>query len=105
MDSCVSIQQTGDELVAYGREQGIDLSPMQHGFSFFAVGRWMMLWRKDEFSGSGPADEPFGRLHYNMQGEITNLPRLMPTESLSYFRGMWSEAGTLADLDVAFRIL
>ncbi len=83
---------TTQELVAFGRQRGVDLSPACHDWAFLNEGRFISLWWSE------------GKVHYNMQGPINSLPEKYKA-SASAFRGMWHEAGTLGDLEQAFEPL
>jgi hypothetical protein len=104
MDPLDSYQATAQELVAFAQQQGIDLGPFRKDFTFLEGRRWIDVWRKDSLPGTGPAHEPLGTLHYNMQGDISVLPRNLK-EAGSAFRGAWSEAGTFEDLEQAFDLV
>ena len=104
MDPIENHRATAHELVAVGRNHGIDLEPLRQDFVFDCDQRYIDFWRKDELPGSGSADEPAGTLHYNMQGAIAILPsKLKGSEGL--FQGAWSEAGTFDDIEQAFELL
>ena len=92
MNDLESQEATAQELVAFAKQRGADLSSTCHDFAFFNEGRFILLWRKQ------------GKVHYNMQGSIDVLPATYKA-SASAFRGMWHEAGTLADLEQAFELL
>jgi NDP-sugar pyrophosphorylase family protein len=92
MNDLESQEATAQELVAFAEQRGIDLSSTCHDFAFFNKSRFILLWRKE------------GKVHYNMQGPIKVLPERYKA-SASAFRGMWHEAGTLADLEQAFELL
>jgi len=87
-----SQEATAQELVALAKQRGFDLSSTCQDWAFFDEGRFISLWRKE------------GRVHYNLQGRIDTLPARYKA-SASAFRGMWHEAGTLADLEQAFELL
>ncbi len=92
MNLVESQEATAQELVAFAKQRGFDLSSTCHDFAFFTEGRFLLLWRKDD------------RVHYNLQGRIDALPERYKA-SASAFRGMWHEAGSLADLENAFELL
>ena len=92
MNDLESQAATAQELVAFAKQRGADLSSTCHDFAFFNEGRFILLWRKQ------------GKVHYNMQGSIDVLPATYKA-SAGAFRGMWHEAGTLADLEQAFELL
>jgi hypothetical protein len=54
--------------------------------------------------GTGPADEPLGTLHYNMQGAISVLPKTLKGAAHG-FQGSWTEAGTFESLEQAFALV
>ena len=43
-------------------------------------------------------------IHYSLQGKIETVPQVYQA-SAGAFRGMWDEAGTVADLEEAFEFL
>jgi hypothetical protein len=92
MNDLESQEATAKELVAFAKQRGVDLSSTCYDFAFFNEDRFILLWRKE------------GNVHYNMQGSIKALPARYRA-SASAFRGMWHEAGTLADLEQAFELL
>jgi hypothetical protein len=104
MDPLDSFRATAKELVSLAREQGIDLEPYRKDFTFQKDRRWIDVWRKNSLPGTGPAHEPLGTLHYNMQGGISVLPSLL-RGSESAFQGAWSEAGRFENLEQALDLL
>ena len=92
MNDLESQEATAQELVALAKQRGADLSSTCHDFAFFKEGRFILLWRNQ------------GKVHYNMQGSIDALPARYKASARA-FRGMWHEAGTLADLEQAFELL
>jgi len=92
MNDLESQEATAQELVAFAKQRGVDLSATCYDFAFFNKDRFILLWRKE------------GNVHYNMQGSIKALPARYKA-SASAFRGMWHEAGTLANLEQAFELL
>ena len=92
MNDLESQLATAQELVAFAKQRGVDLSSTCHELAFLNEGRFISLWRKE------------GRVHYNMQGPIDDLPERYKA-SASAFRGMWHEAGSLPDLQEAFEFL
>ena len=92
MNDLESQLSTVQELVAFGRERGVDLGKICHEVAFSNEGRFIILWRKE------------GKVHYNMQGRIEVLPHSFQA-SAGLFRGMWREAGNLPDLQEAFEFL
>jgi hypothetical protein len=99
-----SERNTAQELVSYARTRGLDLEPFLASSGFLKDGRWVHLWRKDEFPWSGSGQDENGTIHYNLQGSIGLLPDRL-SESGSSFRGMWSEAGTTENICQAFELL
>jgi hypothetical protein len=104
MDPVDNFRTTAQELVSLARQQGIDLEPFRQDFAFEKDRRYIDFWRKDELPGTGPANEPLGTLHYNMQGAISVLPSKLK-DSASAFRGAWTEAGTFETLEEAVALL
>jgi hypothetical protein len=92
MNDLESQEATAQELVAFAKQRGVDLSSTCNDFAFFSEGRFILVWRKE------------GKVHYNMQGSIGALPERYKA-SASAFRGMWHEAGTLPGLEEAFGFL
>jgi hypothetical protein len=92
MNDLESQVATTQELVAFAKQRGVDLSSTCYDWAFLNGGRFISLWRKE------------GKVHYNMQGPIDALPERYKA-SASAFRGIWHEAGTLADLQQAFALL
>lgn len=104
MDPVENFRVTSQELVSFARQQGIDLEPFRKDVAFEKDQRHIFFWRKNELPCSGPANEPLGTLHYNMQGAISVVPSRLK-ESASAFRGAWTEAGTSDNLEQAFALL
>ncbi len=104
MDPIENSRAVAEELVHLAQEQGVDLEPLRNDDVFIKDRRWIWFWRKDALPGTGPAQEPLGTLHYNMQGAISVLPKCLE-RSASAFRGAWSEAGTFENLEQAFEFL
>lgn len=104
MDPVDNFRSTAQELVSFARQQGIDLEPFRKDFAFEKDHRYIDFWRKDELPGTGPANEPLGTLHYNMQGAISVLPNKLK-DSAGAFRGAWTEAGTFESVAQAFAFL
>jgi hypothetical protein len=104
MDPVDNMRMTAEEVVTLARQRGIELDPLCIDGHFQRGRRWIFLWRKDELPSSGPAHEPPGTLHYNMQGAISVLPTNLKG-SAGAFRGAWSEAGTFEDLEQAFELV
>jgi hypothetical protein len=104
MDPLHSFRATAQELVALARQQGTDLEPLCKDFTFQKDRRWIGVWRKDSFAGTGPADEPLGTLHYNMQGTISVLPSSLKG-SAGAFQRAWTEAGTFECLEQALALV
>ena len=92
MNDLESQEATSQELVAFAKQRGIDLGSIWHDFAFFNDGRFILLWRKES------------KVHYNMQGPVRTLPERYKA-SASAFHGMWTEAGTVTDLEEAFEFL
>jgi hypothetical protein len=92
MNDLESQVATIQEMVAFARQRGVDISPTCYDWAFLNGGRLISLWRRE------------GKVHYNMQGPIKALPERYRA-SAGAFRGMWHEAGTLADLEQAFELL
>ncbi|MBV9125020.1 MAG: hypothetical protein JO112_16825 [Planctomycetes bacterium] len=92
MNDLESQEVTAQELVAFGKERGVDLSSTCYDFAFFSEGRYMLLWRKE------------GKVHYTLQGRINKLPESFKA-SASAFHGMWHEGGSLADIEQALDLL
>lgn len=92
MSDFESLDTTSKALIDFAKQRGVDLSPNCQNAAFFGEGRYMMLWRKD------------GKVHYNMQGLVRTLPERYKA-SASAFHGMWTEAGTLRDINEAFEFL
>lgn len=104
MDVLHSFRATAHELVELARQHGTDLESLRTDFTFLNGRRWIDVWRKDAFPGTGPIGEPHGTLHYNLQGKITSLPTVLK-ESADVFRGSWSEAGTFENLEQALELV
>jgi hypothetical protein len=104
MDPLENSRAVAQELVSLAQEQGVDLEPLRKDDMFIKDRRWIWCWRKDSLPGTGPADEPLGTLHYNMQGAISVLPSALK-ESGSAFQGAWSEAGTFANMEQALELV
>ena len=81
-------------LVSLGRERGVDLARYCGHSQFLneTNGRYIHLWMKGTAVG------------YAMQGKVAELPEEF-VESASAFRGMWSEAGVLPDIERAFEFV
>jgi hypothetical protein len=86
------MQGTARELISRAAQQGVDLAPLYDSGTFLHEGRIIWFWRKG------------GVIHYSLQGKIEVLPREYQA-SATAFRGMWDEAGTVADLEEAFEFL
>src|SRR5262249_42531689 len=104
MDPIENIQITAQEIITFGRAQGVDLMPLCTDGRFQKERRWILLWRTDELTYSGRVEEKEGTLHYNMQGAISVLPGKLKGSS-SAFRSASNEAGTLEDIEQAFELL
>lgn len=92
MSDLESLETTAKDLLDFAKQRGEDLSPTCHNAAFFGEGRYIMVWRNA------------GKVHYNMQGKISTLPERYKA-SASAFHGMWTEVGTLTDLEAAFEFL
>jgi hypothetical protein len=92
MNEWESRAATAQELVAIGKQRGVDLSATHDEGAFFTEGRFIQLCRKE------------GRIHYNMQGRIGILPEKMKA-SASAFHGMWVERGSSETIEQAFEFL
>jgi hypothetical protein len=104
MDPIENSRAVAHEVVSFAQEQGVDLEPIRNDDVFIKDRRWIWFWRKDSLPGTGPADEPLGTLHYNMQGTISLLPSRLKG-SAGAFQGAWSEAGTFENLEQAFALV
>jgi hypothetical protein len=105
MDPVDNERATAKEMVSYARQQGVDLEPVRKDSILQKGQRWIFLWGKREaLPCSGPADEPEGTLHYNMQGAISVLPSSLKGAA-GTFQGAWSEAGTFESMDQAFDLV
>jgi hypothetical protein len=104
MDPLDNSRAVAQELVSLAQGRGIDLEPLRKDDTFLKDRRWIWCWRKDSLPGTGPADEPLGTLHYNLQGAITVLPNRLK-ESARAFQGAWSEAGTFENMEQAFELV
>jgi hypothetical protein len=88
-----SLRQAADRLVIYATTQGCDVAPLRDEYNGFRTPkRSMEIWVEDDHFG------------YNLSGEIVELPSQF-AKSQSSFRGFWSEAGSIDNLDQAFRLL
>jgi hypothetical protein len=92
MSDFESMQATSRELYSLASRHGIDLGRMYDSGTFLRDARVAWFWRKN------------GAVHYSLQGKIEVLPGRYRA-SLGVFRGMWDEAGTLADLEQALELL
>jgi hypothetical protein len=104
MDPLENSRAVAQELISLAQEQGVDLEPFRKDSAFEMGQRHIFFWRKDELPCSGPANEPLGTLHYNMQGAIAVLPNCLK-DSASAFQGAWSEAGTFENMEQAFALV
>jgi hypothetical protein len=104
VDPVENIRATLQEVVSFAQQQGVDLRPHCTEGDFQKDQRWIFLWRKDESPSSGPANVKEGTLQYNMQGVIAVLPDRLKGSAGS-FRGMWTEAGTLENIEQAFELV
>ncbi len=104
MDTLDTFRTTAQELISSARQQGINLEPFRNDFTFEKDRRWIDVWRKNALPGTGRTEEPLGTLHYNMQGRISVVPNCLKG-SAGRFRGMWSEAGTLENVEQAVALV
>jgi hypothetical protein len=104
MDPLDTFRATAQEVVDFAQRRGIDLEPFRKDFTFQKDRRWIDVWRKNQLPGTGPADEPLGTLHYNMQGRVSMLPSGLKG-SASAFKGAWSESGAVENLEDAFALV
>jgi hypothetical protein len=104
MDPIENSRAIAKEIVSIAKQQGVDLEPLCNGDMFRTDQRFVWFWRKDELPYSGPANEPIGTLHYNMQGAINALPSVLK-DSASAFRGSWIETGTLENIEQAVSLV
>jgi hypothetical protein len=105
VDPVEGVRATAQELIALGRQRGLDLESLRNDFNFKRDKRWVFFWRKrDDLPCTGRPEEKEGTLHYNMQGTISVLPEYLKA-SAELFRGGWSEAGTFDNLEQAFELL
>jgi hypothetical protein len=104
MDPLDTYRATAQELDSIARRQGIDLEPYRVNFTFYKDGRYINVWRKNSFPGSGPADVKEGTLLYVMQGPISIVPSKMK-HSASLFRGSWFERGFFENIEQALELL
>jgi hypothetical protein len=86
------MEATAQELISLASQQGTDLATIYGNGTFFHDARIIWFWRKS------------GVIHYSLQGGIQLLPREFQA-SVSSFRGMWTEAGTIPDLERALEFL
>jgi hypothetical protein len=101
MDPVNNFRAIAEEIIAHGRQLGLDLEPVRKDFSFQKDSRWIDLWRKDSLPGTGPTNEPFGTLHYSMQGPLSKPPKKFS----GGHQGEWSEAGVLESMEDAFALV
>lgn len=92
MTELESQHATAQELVAFAKQRGIDLSSICHDFAFFNEGRFLLLWQKE------------GKIHYSLQGKIDVLPDRLKA-SADVFRSMWVERGAFENIEQAFAFL
>jgi hypothetical protein len=104
MDPVDNFRAVAQEVVSFGRQQGIDLEPIRNDFVFQKGTRYMDLWRKDELPWSGPANGKVGTLYYKISGRIELLPTVLK-DSASAFHGYWHEGGTFDSIEQAFDFL
>ncbi len=104
MDPLDNARSTAQEIISIARRLEIDLESFCTDGHFSRNRRWIWCWRKDALPGTGPANEPLGTLHYNMQRTISVLPTCLKN-SAGAFRGAWSEAGTFENIEQAFALV
>jgi hypothetical protein len=104
MDPLDTFRATAQQLAFIAQQRGIDLEPLRVDFNFQKDGRWINVWRKDSFPGSGPADVEEGTLLYCLQGSVSIVPSKMK-HSASLFRGSWFERGFFENIEQAFELL
>jgi hypothetical protein len=92
MNHVESMQATSQELISLAQRQGIDVGSMHNSGTFFHNARIIWFWRKG------------GVIHYSLQGKIDVLPQEFKA-SASAFRGMWDEAGSVANMERALELL
>ena len=92
MNHVESMQATSRELISLAQQQGVDISSMHNSGTFFHNARIIWFWRKS------------GVIHYSLQGKIEDVPKEYEA-SASAFRGMWDEAGSVADKERALELL
>ncbi len=80
------------EFISLAQQQGVDLASMYNSGTFLHASRIIWFWRKNDV------------IQYSLQGKIDALPEKYKA-SASAFRGMWTEAGTLTNLEEAFAFL
>lgn len=88
MNEVESQVATAQELVAFAKQRGVDLSSISYDWSFLNEGRFIILWRKE------------GNVLYNMQGPVKILPERLKA-SATIFRGIWHETGSLETIEQA----
>jgi uncharacterized protein YodC (DUF2158 family) len=89
-----SEQTIETELIALARKNGIDLDSLWGHYAFSAKNRCIWFWQKTRK----------GAVYYNLQGSISVLPEVLKG-SESAFRGVWTEAGCLENINHAFTFL
>lgn len=105
MDPIENMKMTASELVAYAYTQGLDFRSIVDGYVFRNNGRWIFIWRKiDTLPCSGTSKEREGSIHYNMQGQIREIP-VTSQISVEAFRGMWSESGVVESIGEAYALV
>jgi hypothetical protein len=91
-DPLIAYKAAARELVAFAGRLGIDLSSLCEGFMFARGSRWIDLWFEDDV------------VRYSLQGRVAVLPSEFEA-SADLFTGWWNEAGSLRDIEQAFRFL
>jgi hypothetical protein len=93
MDFLTARHEAAERLQGFAAKQGVDLSPFRDEHDVFSHRqRWIDFWLEDSTVG------------YHLRGKIHKLPELFAT-SQSSFRGVWDEAGSIADLPHAWGLL
>src|SRR4051794_35591085 len=86
MDFVQSRRDAAERLLQYAADQGADLSAFRDEYDVFSNRRrWIDFWLEGDLVG------------YHLRGEVGRLPTPF-AGSLSSFRGVWDEAGSLKDL-------
>jgi hypothetical protein len=86
------MEATARELLSLAGQDRVDLAPAYGHGSFLRDGRIIWLWRKGD------------AIQYSLQGPVVALPHQY-TASAAAFRGMYDEAGSVADIGRALELL